>query len=370
MEASREELVDVLSKLGPFVGQGVLGGIRIYEDAVFASDLSYSIIVPYDFGFEASVDYKTLLNILKKTNESSLSIEKTKEGISIYGERFNAVLNEVSNDIFPERSEIDVTSMNGAVHDFQVGLSLVFDCASTDEYRYNMTGVYVDENVVVSTDGKQLALYDIQEDMGKMLIPKRFASILSGFPEIVQYEVKEKSAWFRTGDGILLGCRLMEMEAEFPAYQKIFENIGDFFQYPYVSIEENDLVGSGIVSLFEEDADTHSVFIVGKGSEGKVFIESENKVGNVSYLLFDKKKFDVPVKEETEEDSEDDVDIPVTDETEVGVRFVEFEDFRIKLNFKVFSKAFKGDSILFFMDGKIGLSIGAYKYVLMGIAQD
>jgi len=210
---------------------------------ISATDLEIGITidVPAKTEKEGSitVSAKTFVEIMGTISSGKISLETTREGLILTGERERTVFQTVPAEEFPKLFEekgkqVMVLGKEVTVRDF----SKVVFAASPDSERPALSGVLIKEEgdgfLLVATDGYRLSLKKHALKNAKkmhtekevsMLVPSRIIKELiqmekeGGDEGVKVYASKEKNQIiFSQNDTTLIG-RLIE--AEFPNYEKI-----------------------------------------------------------------------------------------------------------------------------------------------------
>lgn len=209
---------------------------------ISATDLEIGIIidVPAKIEQEGSITVpaKTLVELIGAISPSKITLETTREGLSLIGEKEEAVFQTTPSDEFPKLYEdkgkqILTLKKETLEKDFS---KIVF-AASPDSERPALSGVLIKEEkggfLLVATDGYRLslkrnALLNVKktsaEDEVSMLVPARVIRELIQMEKDAEedakvYEAKEKNQIIFSQNGTILIGRLIE--AEFPNYEKI-----------------------------------------------------------------------------------------------------------------------------------------------------
>lgn len=210
---------------------------------ISATDLEVGIIasVPAKTEKEGSitVSAKTLVEFMGAISLGRISLETTRSGLSLMGEKTKTIFQTTPADEFPKLYEdrgkqLVVLKKETAGKDF----SRVVFAASPDSERPALSGVLIKEEkdgfLLVATDGYRLSLkkHALQNTRKKqtgevvsMLVPSRIIRELiqmekdADTEDVVVYVAKEKNQIIFSQNDITLIGRLIE--AEFPNYEKI-----------------------------------------------------------------------------------------------------------------------------------------------------
>lgn len=208
---------------------------------VSATDLEIGISIEIPAKVEeegvVTVPAKTFIEIIGTIASGKISLETTREGLVLKGEKEKSVFQTSSAEEFPklfeEKGEQIITlNKNQIKKDFP---KIVF-AASQDTERPALSGVLIRENeegfILVATDGYRLSLKKHalkgvgkvkNEDKISLLLPARIIRELiqmeDGEEDILVFVAKDKNQIILSQDGITLVGRLIE--AEFPNYERI-----------------------------------------------------------------------------------------------------------------------------------------------------
>jgi DNA polymerase-3 subunit beta len=181
---------------------------------------------------EVLVDFKTLFEIVKNLNDTSLTLEKLTGQLVITSRSGKVKLSTLDSVNFPQPSpEKAGISLPLSLFEEKTLQPVLLSCA-TDEARPILTGVCLDfepeEVKIVGTDGFRMSVFKISQKttgplVGQKIIisSKSLNSILHVFktpPPKIVFHSQEKKLIFQ-GEGILISTRLLE--GEFPPYLKV-----------------------------------------------------------------------------------------------------------------------------------------------------
>jgi len=241
----RESFVETLQQAGHFVSnkisdlkffKGVL--INATQKGVVVQTTNINDYFSGEIGGkvaktgEVLVDFKTLFEIVKNLNDTSLTLEKLTGQLVITSRSGKVKISTLDSVNFPQATPgKEGESLSPLLFEEKTLQPVLLGCA-TDEARPVLTGVCFDfepeEVRVVGTDGFRMSVFKVSQKTTSSLVgqkiivsSKSLNSVLRVFkasPPKISFYNQEKKLVFQ-GKGILISTRLLE--GEFPPYLKV-----------------------------------------------------------------------------------------------------------------------------------------------------
>jgi len=248
----------------------VEGYLATFDGTVFLG-------IPFDSELRCLVDMDSLSNVIrdvKGTESVSLSSEGTELLISCEGTKAGLPM-EVEGEgvefISARLSqEIEWKSLPG---DFLEALKLCSFSASKDATQIELTGVYITDNHMVSSDDYKMTLYELSSVLeDNLLIPASSVRRLVKIPNIVKYGLTDSWIYFLGENGLIFGT--LKILKEYPPFLHFFDVEGQRMILPAETGELLDVVGYFSDGLFDLDKEV----VVNIGG-GKLTCRAEGPAG-------------------------------------------------------------------------------------------
>ena len=225
MQVKREELLNTLESLTPGLAQREIieqsnafvfskGRIFTYND-----DVTCSCKSPIK-NIEGAVEANSLLAILRKLKDKEIEVEQTKAELVITGKRREAGIRMSKEILLPIKYQKATKAWKKLPKNFKTAISLVKECASTDESRFDFTCIHITPKFIEATDNQRAAQYKIKTNIDKEVLIRA-----SSLQHIISTEVNEffeQKNWihFRDSSDFQISClRYME---DYQDTKKIF----------------------------------------------------------------------------------------------------------------------------------------------------
>lgn len=178
-----------------------------------------------DAAITGAVQSKPLLAYLAKMGDADATVEIVVEGnelvVSGKGRRKGIRIRMEAEVLLPTSIE-QPESWRPLPDGFNEAVSIVGECAGTDETVFDLTCVHVHPRWVEACDGLKMARYKIDTGVGEPLIVRRDS--LAHVPKLGMAEWGETKGWlhFRRADGLTLSCRrYLEEYRDLSAFLKV-----------------------------------------------------------------------------------------------------------------------------------------------------
>jgi len=174
---------------------------------------------------EGAVQAKPLLEIVRKADSEELKIEQGENKLIIRGEKFKSVLGmekEVRIELDKENEPSEWVPLN---EDFSEAISMVQECAATDESMFELTCINICPDKIESCNGRQLAIYRIETNLKKSFLCRR--NSIRQMVSLNMTEFSEAPVWvhFRNPSGLIYSCRRF-VDYRYPELEKILNFTG------------------------------------------------------------------------------------------------------------------------------------------------
>ncbi len=249
-----------------FTGKEVI----TYNDSICISQ-------PFETDFFCSVPASQLFKILDSLSSRNVVLQlnkKKKMEVKASGIRAS-VATQSGEEIldYVGKLELDDNKKYKLLPvDFVEGLTLCMFSASRDMTVPELTGVYIDNNVIMSTDDLRISRYELSGNVKKSFnIPASSVQELIKLP-IGRFCVSDSWAYFKTKDGVVFCARLIA--GDFPSVSGLFDFKGTKLTLPEKlswAIDTAMIMGQGEVEVDK---------LISVRVEGKfIYCKGENELG-------------------------------------------------------------------------------------------
>lgn len=262
MTFDKKELSDSLEKIRMFATNtalSILSTVRIRGKELIASDLRKSVIMPTaDFGFDACVDLRKFLALVKKSRYEEIDISYTDKVLVIDTPEYRAEIVTEDPEKFPDVVMPSSSDFNTLPATFRGALSMCSGFTSKDESRYFMTGVHTDGRSVVATDGRRLAKYELGDgvNLPSMIIPTDAVETFMAMDVDTYFHDEDSGKLFFNGPDGMFSVNLID--GQFVDYNKVI--VTEETPEAVFELDQEALAGSDIVKIFD-DADEERVVV-------------------------------------------------------------------------------------------------------------
>jgi len=203
------------------------------------TSISISIGAKIEKEGEITVPARAFSDLIGNIKNETIEISSEKEKIIVSSGKFKSTIAGMNSSDFPDiPKNIGKNSIKISSEDFSESLEKTLFCASSDETRPILMGVYfvIQKAKIsfVSTDGFRLSLKDIGglkgDSSSKLIIPKGVLSEVIRLAQDVDeikfsFKKNENMVLFEAGDTVI-SSRILE--GEFPDYKKIIPSKNNF----------------------------------------------------------------------------------------------------------------------------------------------
>lgn len=229
MTINRKVLLDALKLAMPGIdaGNAVLQGADafvFYKGGLFTYNDSIAVVVPIEStglvsdDVEGAVHAKQFYNVISKFTSDEISFEVTEKGSWIL--RCGKAKAEINLLDFDYRKRLEgVSPKNDAWIDVPEDfLEALLSCRMSGN-KTPLSGLYVKDDVVVSTDGMQINMYNLSAQLPKFWISDASLGELLKLKEFKKMQLDGVWVHFKTEHDVVLSIKTLNDE-KFP-YEKI-----------------------------------------------------------------------------------------------------------------------------------------------------
>lgn len=192
------------------------GYVMTYNDEVACKTKSV-----FGKNFVGAVKEAPLLAILRKLVEDEVDVEESDGELIITGKRRKAGIRMDATIELPLDKIEKPTEWKPLPDDFTEAVSLVQECASTDESHFVITCVHLHPKYIEACDNYQLTRYKIRLGIKEPTLVKRDS--LKSLTSLEMTEFAETANWihFRNKSGVQMSCR--RYSEAYPDISRIME---------------------------------------------------------------------------------------------------------------------------------------------------
>lgn len=219
---------------------------------------------------KGAVHAPSLLELLRKLTEDEITLEFTTANLFVGGKRKRShiVLEKeilLPADAVERPKKEDWTPLH---KNFVDAISLVHDCAGSDESKPDLTCVHVTPNCVEACDNAKMARYRLKTGTKKSFLIKR--DCLKFFPnlDLTHMAVTENWVHFKGPSKTVLSCRLFVADA-YPDLTDNLDVTGEPIVFPKQLADAAELAG-----MWTKDNEENVVTV--RLRPGKVRVEGES----------------------------------------------------------------------------------------------
>jgi DNA polymerase III sliding clamp (beta) subunit (PCNA family) len=281
MKIDKQELLSVLKLVKKGVSSNVLLGdcFMFHNNRVIGYNGEFFMYAPLESDLDCVVNAKVLLNMVSKIRGDSLEITQGDSFKLSWGKKSEAELAIEQFDgglpdtvIFPEGKWLPLPK------DFVEAVGFVSFSAGTGSSLVEdiiRNSVHIDSGVVETTDGCRICQYEMAGECDEMLIPATTIKVLVDLNP-TEYIFDKGSVLFRSEDGVVMGCRLLE--AEYPDLDKHVPDAG-------IEVKVPDDLGGVIAEAIALKDDTGPFFLRIEVVDGVMNMSADNISGKLHESL-------------------------------------------------------------------------------------
>ncbi len=238
MKIKTKELSKVLNKIRiGTIKKSLTGEEQAFiftEDNILTYNDQICIQHPFTSDFQCSIPANEFYDIVSKIDDKEITLKylKDKNRLIIKSKSVNANLSVIhQEDILQLIQDLGIDSIKRwkkIPKDFIEGAFLCSFSVSKDATLPYLTCIFVDDKRIISSDNYRISKYTMKSRIRhSFLIPGDSALILSK-SEIIEYNVGESWAYFRTEDDAVFAIRLVNEE---------YVGVDDLFEFEGKKIE-------------------------------------------------------------------------------------------------------------------------------------
>lgn len=274
MKVNKKDLMSVLQVIKPGLAKKEMAEQATHfgftgRDIVTFND-QICIIHPFKTDFSNSVPADQFYKILDKITVDEIEMVIKDDKLSISAGKVRGGLSIQDGKALLDRVEAvgvdEVKKWKTLPKDFLEAIGLCMFSASTDFSDPVMTGVFVDNDAVISTDSLRISEYILSKEMGETFnIP--VSSIVELVKlSVVAYHIGKSWAYFITDDDVVFCAKLLDT-SKYP------KDIDEFFDIKGITFE--------LPESFKAMIETASVMVEGD-TEAEKLVEIEIKKDSIS----------------------------------------------------------------------------------------
>jgi DNA polymerase III sliding clamp (beta) subunit (PCNA family) len=179
------------------------GQVMTYNDEIACRMKS-----PLPSSFSGAVSAKPLVDVLSKMPEETVDIEPNEKELIVHGKRRSFGVLCQAEIILPiEHADLPGEDWKSLHPDFAEAVSIVQECASTDQSQFVMTCIHVHPKWIEACDNFQLTRYRIATGVNSPCLVRK-DSLKHIITQAAQ-DFTETDAWihYRTPSGMIMSCR-------------------------------------------------------------------------------------------------------------------------------------------------------------------
>jgi hypothetical protein len=232
MQVKKKDLIQALDTVKPGLAKRQI--IEQSTHFVFADDevVTYngnmSIIHPFKTGLSCSAPADELYKILGKITQDEVTLSHKNDELKIDGGNVRgAVSTRSGSELLDNVKDLGVNKIKTWTplpKDFLEGMELCIFSASKDMSDPVMTGLYIDQDTITSSDRFRVSRYILDGEVKKpFLLPAKVAAELIDY-QVVEYCIKDW-VFFRTKGGTIIASRLI-LSRDYPDMNEVLKVSG------------------------------------------------------------------------------------------------------------------------------------------------
>lgn len=195
------------------------------------------VIHKFPTDFTCSVPAEEFYKILEKITGDEIDITFKHNKLTVKSGSVRGGISTQTGDELLKKINVLINKKKNWVDipkDFMEGLGLCVFSASKDMGNLVLTGVYVDDDLIMSSDNLRMSQYFLKNGTGrKFLIPASTASELLNFA-VARYAVEPDGSWafFEMKDKAIVFCAQLLVGDKYPSLEQYFDFEGIKFTFP------------------------------------------------------------------------------------------------------------------------------------------
>ena len=298
MKINRDEFIEVLIKIRPGLSRKniieqsthfVFTGKTIvtYNDQI-------SISYPFESDFICSVDADKFYKILFGISSKEIELSFIENKLEIKGKGTKAALVTMQEGPIYERLEtldIDKGRWQKVPDDFLEGLFFCMFSASKDLSLQELTCIFVDKTIMVSSDDIRISQYKMEKGVrDSFLIPASSVSEMKNY-NFEEYKVGDSWIHFKTKEEAIFSVRRIQGEFNYE-WESFFEVEGEEVIFPKTlkeAIQSTEILAEGDFDIDKEIKviiENSKIVCRGEGPYGNIEVEEEIKDSSLTLSFF------------------------------------------------------------------------------------
>ncbi|KKM63661.1 hypothetical protein LCGC14_1509210 [marine sediment metagenome] len=258
---------------------------------------------PLQISFKCSVNAEEFIKIINKLKTKTMNLEEKEGHLHLTSGKVRAR--------FSTKAETEkVTEMVGSVFaeiaaenaewqeidaEFKKGVSMVTPSASKNRQKGTQCCLHVHENCLMCSDGKRLAIYELEKPPSPFLVEASEISSIVQADVVVNYYMVTES-WIHLQDENQVVFSVRKRTGEFP-YDHIFKIITEFPTDAIIKLPAEFAKAIDTASIFTEEEGKIDITV----NNTEMTCQGKSITGEVSYLLddfsYDGEEFTFPVNQ-------------------------------------------------------------------------
>lgn len=248
--------------------------ILFLDNKAFVYNGAMAIIVPFESEHEFAVPADEFTKFVERIKSKDIDVT-FDDYILVNAGKAKASF-AINTDIITRAKELhfDVPeTFENLPNDFVKALKFCQYSIGKDKSYENLTYMYVNGNIMASTDNFRVSEYNMSASMQQMMIPKESIKYLIQY-NVDSYAIDEGIAYFKNKEGACFITRLGSLL--FPDYIDYLEADGEVVEFPNNMIDMVQMASVTVDGIIDIDK-TIKIDI----ADNKIVVSSENEIGRV-----------------------------------------------------------------------------------------
>ena len=212
MQINREALLKQIEMVTPGLSPREIteqSSCFVFKDGVVMT-FNEEIACSYkcDLKIESAVSAPPLLAILRKMKENEIEVDASDGQLIIKGKRKETGIRMEMDVLLPIDTVEKPKKWIPIAEDFADAISIVQECAGTDDNYFETTCIHIHPKWVEACDNIQMCRYRLKTGMEKSILVRRTS--LQHIVSLDMVEMSVTNSWihFKNSSGMILSCRL------------------------------------------------------------------------------------------------------------------------------------------------------------------
>lgn len=288
MNVNRKELVNILSALRPGLNKKELiqqsSHFIFFKDKIAVYNDKICITHPYKSELEFSVKGEEFYQLLNGISDDELEFSIKEQKIKIKSESTKSTMALLAEDQKTVSSKIKLLEENmGKWHplpnNFTEALALCYFSASPDLTMGVKACICIIKDMCYATDGYRACSYKMDIPIKyNFNIPAKSALELTKFPVTEYCFSGDKWLCFKTEEGVIFSCSIIEGEFPVDKCENIFSEVKNLFVVE-LPPEVKQLINEVLILASDDSHTGKSISITLE--ENMLYVKAENELGFV-----------------------------------------------------------------------------------------